>query len=75
MKAIATINNGIQARAYAGEIEGGADVLEYVGGIVVAAVLISAMIIFGKLLSGTINTTGTNINNWFNTTTSGVVGK
>lgn len=65
MNAIATVKNGIAARAYAGEIENGADVLEYVGGIVVAAVLIAALLIFGNMMSNSVNSTGSKINTWF----------
>lgn len=69
MNAIETIKGGIQARAYAGEIEGGADVLEYIGGIIVAALLIAAVLTFGNKMSTSVNTTGTKIDTWFNTVT------
>lgn len=74
MNAIATIKNGIQARAYAGEIEGGADVLEYVGGGVVVSILIAALFVFGNMMGNTINVTGSNISTWFNTTVNTATG-
>ena len=72
MNALAIIKSGIQARAYAGEIEGGADVLEYIGGIIVAALLIAALLIFGNLMSNSVNSVGNKINGWFTNVTNTV---
>lgn len=57
--------NSIRNRVYAGEIDGGADTVEYVIVAIVAVVIGAALIAFGNQMRSQMDQTGNSITKWF----------
>lgn len=57
--------NSIRNRVYAGEIDGGADTVEYVIVAIVAVVIGAALIAFGNQMRSQMDQTGNSIAKWF----------
>ena len=57
--------NSIRNRVYAGEIDGGADTVEYVIVAIVAVVIGAALIAFGNQMRDQMDKTGDSISQWF----------